>query len=99
MTPSDSALQFVWVCPQCGRRVPKQIEHCRCGFGQPTSTPAPVSSGKTFVGELIVSDSLEQSWRDEAMRQFPGHAWEGREFEWVASYVDYKRKLEKDRQE
>ncbi len=27
--------QFVWHCPSCGRRVPRRVEECRCGFRQP----------------------------------------------------------------
>ena len=45
---------FSWICPKCGRRVPKHIAACRCGFGfdgtpqpadltVPTGSVAPVS--------------------------------------------------------
>jgi hypothetical protein len=32
ITPQNSGLQFTWECPQCGRRVPRQVDRCRCGF-------------------------------------------------------------------
>ena len=28
----DSPEPFVWNCPSCGRRVPRRVEECRCGF-------------------------------------------------------------------
>ena len=28
----DSPEQFVWNCPSCGRRVPRRVDECRCGF-------------------------------------------------------------------
>jgi hypothetical protein len=31
----DSPEHFVWNCPSCGRRVPRRIEECRCGFRLP----------------------------------------------------------------
>ena len=27
--------QFVWLCPSCGRHVPRRVDECRCGYRQP----------------------------------------------------------------
>jgi S1-C subfamily serine protease len=32
MDIGDSDLQYVWTCPQCGRRVPNRVQTCRCGY-------------------------------------------------------------------
>jgi len=40
MNPSDP---YVWHCSSCGRRVPRRVEACRCGFRQP-GDPAPVDT-------------------------------------------------------
>jgi len=39
--------QFTWLCPACGRRVPRQVAGCRCGFAQADAPPidaGPISS-------------------------------------------------------
>src|SRR6185295_814261 len=33
MEQSASA-SFLWTCPSCGRRVPRRVDECRCGFKQ-----------------------------------------------------------------
>ena len=38
------AEQFTWLCPACGRRVPRQVAECRCGFAQ-SEAPIEVASG------------------------------------------------------
>jgi S1-C subfamily serine protease len=49
---------FSWICPKCGRRVPKHVAACRCGFGfdgtaqpadpaLPTRSVAPVSEARS----------------------------------------------------
>ena len=40
----DSHEPFVWTCPSCGRRVPRKVEECRCGFPQPESEPVSVEA-------------------------------------------------------
>ena len=45
MTDSKSPA-FSWVCPACGRRVPRKAADCRCGHHQEDSTgPASPSGG------------------------------------------------------
>jgi S1-C subfamily serine protease len=39
----ESPDQFVWNCPSCGRRVPRRVEECRCGFRAAPEALAPVS--------------------------------------------------------
>src|SRR5262245_48583241 len=41
MEQSASA-SFLWTCPSCGRRVPRRVDECRCGFKQ---SDAPVEAG------------------------------------------------------
>jgi hypothetical protein len=50
---------------------------------------------------ISINSDSEVQWRTEAMREFPGHVWTGREAEWVASFVETKRKeaLEKRKEE
>lgn len=43
MTKPSETSEWVWLCPQCGRRVPKRASHCHCGFEQ--RAPAPVATG------------------------------------------------------
>src|SRR5512145_3118580 len=37
----DSIASYTWMCPACGRRVPKRVDTCRCGQVRPDSAPAP----------------------------------------------------------
>ena len=30
--------QFIWLCLSCGRRVPRRVDECRCGFHRPADT-------------------------------------------------------------
>ena len=32
---------FVWVCPQCSRRVPNHVVVCRCGYQPPAEIESP----------------------------------------------------------
>lgn len=55
----DSPEHFVWNCPSCGRRVPRRVEECRCGFRLPEAEtviaeaaspePPPASSRRGMV--------------------------------------------------
>ena len=38
------ASEFSWVCPSCGRRVPRQVAECRCGVAQADLPPDPPSA-------------------------------------------------------
>jgi putative serine protease PepD len=40
----DSPDQFVRNCPSCGRRVPRRVEECRCGFRTPEAAPIAVAA-------------------------------------------------------
>jgi S1-C subfamily serine protease len=33
------AANISWTCPSCGRRVPRRVGECRCGFAHPADTP------------------------------------------------------------
>jgi S1-C subfamily serine protease len=38
----DSLASYTWICPACGRRVPRRVEACRCGHPRPEAEfPAP----------------------------------------------------------
>ena len=37
---------FVWICPGCGRRVPRRLEQCRCGFEQSLAGPPPPTAAE-----------------------------------------------------
>ncbi len=43
----ETSKQFVWVCTGCGRRVPRTVPSCRCGFRQPGVET--VSDTRTFT--------------------------------------------------
>ena len=38
--PTTDMPAFSWVCPECGRRVPRTLRQCRCGRGQDGLSPA-----------------------------------------------------------
>lgn len=63
------ANDFGWICPQCGRTVPRRIGACRCGFVQETApvpppplepepakiaTPAPRRTNTAIVAAAVV---------------------------------------------
>lgn len=61
----DSPEHFVWNCPSCGRRVPRRVEECRCGFRlaetetaipQPPAAEAPPAS--SHRGSLMLVAGL-----------------------------------------
>ncbi len=39
----DATRPTAWTCSQCGRRVPRHVNQCRCGCGRPLE-PAPVAA-------------------------------------------------------
>ena len=54
--------EFVWHCPSCGRRVPRRLEECRCGFrltdsdavkATPSAPRARRPSGYLLLGLII----------------------------------------------
>ncbi len=46
--PDSASPAFSWVCPSCGRHVPRKLTECRCGFAQggmpPANRDAPMSA-------------------------------------------------------
>ena len=55
--------QFVWQCPSCGRRVPRKVEDCRCGFRQPDSeTVIPASSEAEISAAPSPSSARRIPW-------------------------------------
>lgn len=57
MSSSD---RTAWDCPRCGRRVPPQVETCRCGVERPalpstsSETPPPAQTGRRGSGGLAL---------------------------------------------
>lgn len=66
----DALLTSAWNCPSCGRRVPRHVEECRCGFKQadlPPAEPALAAvpearSGRSglllLIGGLVIGGGL-----------------------------------------
>ena len=68
MNPSD---QFIWECPSCGRRVPRRVDECRCGFRQPAegsdaavggSPQASAPVGRTLSGPPREADKARAAY-------------------------------------
>jgi S1-C subfamily serine protease len=54
--PTTDMPAFSWVCPECGRRVPRTLRQCRCGHVQdtPAIEPGPqgvISTGPSGLGQ------------------------------------------------
>jgi ferric-dicitrate binding protein FerR (iron transport regulator) len=48
-----------WTCPSCGRRVPRRVDACRCGFAHAdTSADEPISAPQRQTSNQIVFLSL-----------------------------------------
>jgi S1-C subfamily serine protease len=59
MSPSDSP-EPGWICPACGRRVPRRLAECRCGQAQPAAgvdqqraDASPPASARPNVAVLV----------------------------------------------
>ena len=67
--------EFSWVCPACGRQVPKSVEACRCGYrpeaaASPTAEPAvaPVAPIPTRGGAITITwDDLQTAVADNVV--------------------------------
>src|SRR5262245_2908625 len=64
MEQSGAAVTLSWTCPSCGRRVPRRVGECRCGFQQPEATvdvestpaisaPAPATAERSSSGRMM----------------------------------------------
>jgi hypothetical protein len=42
----DDSLQHTWLCPSCGRRVPAQVDTCRCGLARTAALREEIDAGK-----------------------------------------------------
>lgn len=72
----DPGLQFVWVCPQCARHVPRRVHQCRCGYTPPSES----------LSAAVLPKGIDH---DDATRESPeivhSHGRTGQEAAWVAS--------------
>jgi uncharacterized membrane-anchored protein YhcB (DUF1043 family) len=76
----DSFSEFVWVCPQCTRRVPQRFDSCRCGYqrqltaddwtSDEPSRPAIQPPKDGFTPQVVVNDQSEQKLLNEASPSF-----------------------------
>jgi S1-C subfamily serine protease len=50
---------FLWTCPSCGRRVPRRVDECRCGFKQ---ADAPVEEAGAPAPAIAPTPSRSSAW-------------------------------------
>lgn len=60
MSPTDN---FAWDCPSCGRRVPRRVEECRCGFHRPESDPVVTGQDAAPVADAEPVESAQARGR------------------------------------
>ena len=61
MTANDSS-SVTWECPQCGRRVPRRLSECRCGYSQRQAS-SDADSKPSAAAEPTVIDARRTSHR------------------------------------
>ncbi len=83
MRETDSSA-FSWVCPACGRRVPRKLDACRCGHARPedgqaarpqdaeapsSGHPAVRRAAVLAVGSVIAGAALGTVWMNRRPAQ------------------------------
>jgi hypothetical protein len=61
----EATSNYTWTCPTCGRRVPRQVQACRCGYRLPATDP-PVQTADTAVAPAVPArnGAMTITWDD-----------------------------------
>lgn len=57
------AMPAMWECPQCHRRVPMNVEECRCGMFRPRAAP-PGGARRAGAAPGNLMENEPFSWRE-----------------------------------